>query len=360
LITAMDIAPEAVSYCRANYPMANLHTVLSSCTAIPFRANAFDLIVAFEVIEHLADYRAFLNDCARVLTHQGLFIVSSPNKRYYAESRAETGPNPYHVHEFEAGEFTGELERVFSNVRLVLQNRLESFVFHPAAADHSAPSARLDRSASNPDDAHFLIGVCSFGPLPELRPFVYVPRAANLLREREQHIHLLERELVRTKQWLSDTMTERDALLALHRSLTEELDSRTRWVDALDNELRATQQRVVQLQEEFAAEQKAALEMAAGYDAEIGRLEEENRSKTAWTLETAAQLAQKCEELAECVRLLGLAESTVEERTLWAQRAETQREELAAALDRVLAAVRASRWIRLGHKLGLGPAIEQR
>ena len=58
--------------------------------------------------------------------------------------------------------------------------------------------------------------------------------------------------------------------------------------------------------------------------------------------------------LAGTVRLLEAAEGTVEERTLWAQRAEAQREELATKLS----FVRASRWIRLGRMMGLGPEID--
>jgi SAM-dependent methyltransferase len=354
-VTAFDIAPDAIAYCRANY--SGLRALVSSCSAIPLRANSFDLVVAFEVIEHLADHRAFLDECARVLTHQGLFIVSSPNKKYYGESRGETGANPYHEHEFEAAEFASELTRVFSNVRLLVQNHAESFVFNPASLGSVPPEASIEKGAGNPDEAHFLIALCSFGPLPEPRAFVYVPRAANVLREREQHIQLLNQELVDVRQWLAQTIQERDSLLQLHGKLTEELASRTRWVENLNAELRATQQRVVQLQEEFAAEQKAALDVAAAYDAELARLDDVNRGKTEWALDTAAQLSQKRDELAECVRLLHAAESTLEERTLWAQRAESQVEETAQKLNQVMGALRVSRWIALGKKLGLGPVI---
>jgi SAM-dependent methyltransferase len=204
VVTGVDVAPEAIEFARATYPMPSLRFLVSSCAVTPFADNAFDLVVAFEVIEHLSDQRAFLQECARVLTHHGLFIVSSPNRKYYAESRAKTGPNPYHVHEFEAREFVEELSGVFQNVRLVLQNRIESFAFHPASSFWPA-EARIDGGGGNAEDSHFLIGLCSFGPLPEPTSFVYVPRAANLLREREQHVQLLEQQLIQTKKWLSET-----------------------------------------------------------------------------------------------------------------------------------------------------------
>jgi len=357
-VTGMDIAPEAVTLSSQNYLLPRLGFVVGACASMPFPSNAFDLVVAFEVIEHLADYRALLREVARVLTHHGLFIVSSPNKLYYAESRGNTGPNPFHEHEFEPAEFEEELAGVFSNVRLVLQNRAESFAFHPPSGTWPA-EARIDGGGGKPGQAHFLIGLCSFGPLPEPRSFVYVPKVANLLREREQHIYLLEEELARNQRWLGETHGERDALLQLHRNQKEELEARNRWAGELSAELEASGQRIVDLQKEFAAEQQAGLALASAYEAKIRELEEENRSKTSWAIETEQRLTEelrsKCDELAECVRLLEIAESTVDERTLWAQRAERQREELAALLN----LIRGSRWIKLGRSFRLGPAIDK-
>jgi len=349
-VTGLDQAPDAIEFARSTYPIPGLHFVVSSCAAMPFPPNAFDLVVAFEVIEHLPHHRAFLQECAHVLTHHGLFIVSSPNKRYYAESRAKTGPNPYHVHEFEAREFAQELAGVFQNVRLVLQNRIESFAFHPASSFWPA-EARIDGGGGHAEDAHFLIGLCSFGPLPEPKSFVYVPRAANLLREREQHVQLLEQQLIDTKKWLADTQTERDSLLHLFRKQKEELDDRTHWAHRLNGELEASGQRIVEVQNELDA-------ITSGYEARVNELEAENRAKTEWALATEARLMQELEargqDLAECVRLLETAEATVEERTLWAQRIEAQREQL----ERQLGMIRASRWIKLGRRFGLGPLIE--
>ena len=344
-VTGLDIAADAVEYARATYPLPNLLFLVSSCIATPLRPNSFELVVAFEVIEHLEDYRAFLNECARVVTPQGLFIVSSPNKSSYAESRAKTGPNPFHEHEFEADEFVSELSRVFSNVRLLLKNRVESF--RVSSGQDLLAGRRANRwRRRHAAEANFLIGLCSFGRLPDPQSFVYVPKAANLLREREQHVQLLEQQLARTKKWLAEAQAERDALLDLYRKQTDELLDRTRWAEKLGAELDA-------LGEILTNERKAADALARAYEARVTHLEGENLVKTDWALATETSLEEKRRELAECLRLLEATETTVVERTLWAQSAEKLRADLAAQLD----LIRQSRWVRLGRKFGLGPNL---
>jgi len=337
-VTGVDISADAIEYASASYPIPGLRFLKSSCIAMPVPAESFDLLVAFEVIEHITDYRAFLNECARVLTREGLFIVSSPNKRYYAQTRAATGPNPFHEHEFEAEEFVRELEKVFGNVRLLLQNRVESFAFHPAVSFWPA-EARIDGGGGSAEDAHFFIGICSTGPLPEPKSFVYVPKAANILRERELHVEALEQQLAQVK-------TDRAALLQLHRQQTRELEDRNRWAQTLDSDLKVAGERIVALQNE-------AAELAAGYREHVARMEHEDQVKTEWARKASAELEAKCQELAHCVSLLDTAEATVRERTAWAHTAEAQRAALAAQLEMI----RASRWVKMGRTVGLGPEI---
>ena len=273
-----------------------------------------------------------------ILAKDGLLIVSSPNKRYYAETRYTTGPNPFHEHEFEAAEFVRELERVFPNVRLLLQNRVESFAFHPAASFWPA-EARIDGGGGGPEDAHFFIALCSRGRLPEPKSFVYVPRAANMLREREMHVEALERQLAEIK-------ADRQTLLELFRRQTRELEERSEWAQRLDSELKTAGERIAALQTE-------AAELAAGYQAQLTRMEQEDQVKTEWARKTSQELEAKCRELGHCVSLLDAAEGTVVERTVWAQTAEAARAQLAAQLEMI----RQSRWVKVGRSVGLGPDL---
>ncbi len=347
-VVGVDISPQAIEYARLSYPGPIFTT--GSCEALPLPKARFEVVVAFEVIEHLADYRQFIREASRVLAPTGLFIVSTPNKRYYAESRAESGPNPYHAHEFEADEFYSELNSVFPHVVLLLQNRVESFAFHPAKTFWPS-DARIDGGGGSVDDAHFFIALCSHSPLPDLRSFVYVPKAANILREREQHVHLLQIQVGQTTTWLDQTRQERDDLLALYRKQKDELERHNLWAEQLNRQLNEAHQRVESLQQELLDEQAAATAVAQGYECKVRELEEENLAKTEWARDTDARLTgeldAKSQELVECVRLLQQAETTVEERTLWAQRTEAQ-----------LNTAATSRWLKLGRRLRLGPVLQ--
>ena len=343
-VTGIDLSTDAVGFAGSNYTSPHLFFLPGSCTSLPFADASFDLAVAFEVIEHLEDYRLLITECARILAPRGLFIVSSPNKSYYAESRQLTGPNPFHHHEFEPEEFLSELRRVFPHVVLLFQNRVESFAFHPIKTFWPA-DARIDGGGGDANDAHFLIAVCALDQPVEPRSFVYVPKAANILREREQHLVLLEGQLAEARK-------ERDALLEMFRHQKQELEDHNRWAEQLSTELKTSSERVLQLQSEIET-------VSTGYDAKVIELEEENLAKTRWAIETEARLTRELEEksreLFECVQLLETSEKTAEERTLWAQRLEEQRAQLASQLN----LIRASRWVKLGRKIGLGPVIQQ-
>ena len=216
--TGIDLSPDAIAYAGAHFQLPNTTFLAASATAVPFPAAAFDLITAFEVIEHLDAWRDLLNEARRLLHPAGVFLVSTPNKLYYAESRASQGPNPFHTHEFEYAEFRDALAAVFPNVTILLQNRLESQAFYPHAT-FAPVDAQLDSARGSAEEAHFFLAICSVDLVPETRSFLYVPRAANLLREREQHIHLLEDELAKNKTWLADVICDRQKLIDSYAEL---------------------------------------------------------------------------------------------------------------------------------------------
>ena len=293
-VAAIDVASDATEYASKNYQPTNVHYAQASALSLPFRDQAFDLITAFEVIEHLSDSKPMLAEARRVLRPGGLFLVSTPNRLYYAESRAKDGPNPFHAHEFECEEFRAELAAFFPSVTLLLQNRLESFAFYPQALTYGPARARLDGTRGTAEQAHFFIAICSTQPPANVDTFVYVPRAANMLREREQHIQLLNQELAQTQAWLDRANLERQKLLEAHDKLNKHLKEQNRWAQGLERDFKAAMERVVALQDELRAEQERGREVAANYDRKISSLEKESLQTAEWAAETDGTLAAKC------------------------------------------------------------------
>jgi 2-polyprenyl-3-methyl-5-hydroxy-6-metoxy-1,4-benzoquinol methylase len=328
-VTGIDVAPEALAYLRANYPA--IKCVQASATAVPFASASFDLVVAFEVIEHLTNWRALLTEARRLLTPNGQLLVSTPNKSYYAESRRLTGPNPFHAHEFTFDEFREELLAVFPHTSYFLQNHTAGIVFEPLIQTHAA-DVRIEAAEPRIEESHFYVAVCAMSPQTGAPTFVYLPTTANVLREREHHIARLEGELATKNQWLNEAREEHRLLVQRFREQTAELEHRNQWALELNEQLKFLGQRVAALEGEIAQERRAATAAIEAYEQQQASL--------------LRQLHEKCDELAKCVQLLDKAEADLTSRTLWAQ-----------DLERQLSAVSASRWFRMGRTLGLGPVL---
>ena len=218
--TGFDISPDAVHYALSHYPAARF--LIGSALDFPVRSASFDVITAFEVIEHLADWPRLLEEANRVLAPGGVFLVSTPNKPDYAQARQQAGPNPFHVHEFERTEFEQALASVFPFVRLLAQNQQEAIVF----AGEQTKSSGLSFVADRPrlEEAQFFLAICTKAPL-DIPCFAYASSASNLLRERERWALGLDRELGIARERIN--------------GLLQELEERTSWARSLEAEWNA-------------------------------------------------------------------------------------------------------------------------
>ncbi len=357
-VIGIDVAPEAVEFARANYQLPNLEFELGSCTAMPHAEGAFDLVVAFEVIEHLENWREFLLEVRRVLAPGGQFVVSTPNKQYYTESRGAQGANPFHVHEFDFTEFGDELRAIFPHVLLFLENHVEGVTFQPHEPGHTV-EVRVDSGEPAPEESHFFVAVCAHRPQLGNPTFVYVPRAGNVLREREHHIALLERELADKHAWwekaqqdLAEFDREHQKLLGMFRDQKEELERSNLWAAEQNRAIEESRARIVELQEEAARDQEQARRMAAEYNAKIADLEKDIEAKTQWARDRETEVQKQTAELVLAVEALHRTEKELDDRTAWALRLQEE----ARKLEEQVTLFRASRWVKLGRKVGLGPS----
>ena len=114
-VTGVDLSPQAVAHARKAYAgQGNLEFVESSCTKMPFPDASFDYVVSFETVEHIEGQEAFLDEVARVLEPDGLFLLSCPNKLEYSDKRNYA--NEFHVKELYREELAAVVSKRFASI----------------------------------------------------------------------------------------------------------------------------------------------------------------------------------------------------------------------------------------------------
>ncbi len=121
-VVGVDIEAEALTETFRYRDLTNLRFTQMDCVHLSFQEAVFDLIVAFEMIEHIAECREVLGEFCRTLRPGGQLVVSTPNRR----PDSPVPPlNPNHVKEFSSEEFEALLQDFFSKVELFGQWRGE-------------------------------------------------------------------------------------------------------------------------------------------------------------------------------------------------------------------------------------------
>lgn len=117
----IDNSSQAIDYAQKHYQRKNLEFKKMDCLKLEFSDQSFDLIIAFELIEHLKNPAAFLKQAKRVLKDKGIAIISTPNKNIVSPN-SEVPENPFHQREFSFSEFKYLLKDYFSKITFFSQD----------------------------------------------------------------------------------------------------------------------------------------------------------------------------------------------------------------------------------------------
>ncbi|MEZ5428965.1 MAG: class I SAM-dependent methyltransferase [Pyrinomonadaceae bacterium] len=97
---------------------------------LPFPDGSFDAVTSFETIEHLHERGRFLAELSRILTDDGLLVLSTPNANYTMPVNGKPS-NPFHVFEYKPDELRDELEGHFEIKEFLGQNLDENIKIPP-------------------------------------------------------------------------------------------------------------------------------------------------------------------------------------------------------------------------------------
>lgn len=114
-VVGVDVSEMAIQRAGQMVHKPNVSFLCVNGDVLPFEANEFDMVTAFQLIEHLPAPAHFLADVWRVLKPGGRFLLTTPN----ASIRLDPGMKPwneFHVHEYVAAELAALLGTRFPTV----------------------------------------------------------------------------------------------------------------------------------------------------------------------------------------------------------------------------------------------------
>lgn len=118
-VIAIDSDEDALGFAREHRAGANIVFQKSDARRLPFPDNSFDILIAFQLIEHIPPREVgnFLADSKRVLKKHGLLFILTPNRKFRLLP-FQRPFNPEHYQEFTAKKLVKVLETYFDDVEI--------------------------------------------------------------------------------------------------------------------------------------------------------------------------------------------------------------------------------------------------
>jgi SAM-dependent methyltransferase len=111
-VVAVDRSASAVAHARAHHPEGDLRFACVDLARLGAIRRRFDVILNFQVLEHLPDPTILLREFAEHLAPGGQLVLTTPNRPM------SVSENPYHVREYTADELDVLLRPFFDAVEV--------------------------------------------------------------------------------------------------------------------------------------------------------------------------------------------------------------------------------------------------
>ena len=114
-IQAIDINTNAITNAQKQYIHKNVNFKTYDGKNIDYEDNSFDVIISFQVIEHIENTTEYLKNIKRLLKPNGIFLITTPSRTYRLADNQKPW-NPYHIREYNSNTLTKDIKNVFDNI----------------------------------------------------------------------------------------------------------------------------------------------------------------------------------------------------------------------------------------------------
>jgi ubiquinone/menaquinone biosynthesis C-methylase UbiE len=161
-VYGVDVDEKAIAYAKNHFSEKNIEFMVGDGVQIPLKDDAVDVVVTFETLEHIEDYKKFMSEIKRVLNDKGQLVISTPNDLEFPEG------NHFHVHEFTYDELTTLLKQNFKYVESYYQG---TWVYtgisnkEKISGEWDEKIRVINTAPINTDQALYFMAICSNQPI---------------------------------------------------------------------------------------------------------------------------------------------------------------------------------------------------
>ncbi|WP_081979175.1 class I SAM-dependent methyltransferase [Lacinutrix jangbogonensis] len=119
-LTVIDKSKKVLNNIKKKHPTTNI-----LCQNIPplsnLKDNSFDVIISFQVIEHIKDVKCFIKEIYRILKPNGKAYITTPN------ATKTIARNPWHYKEYNFTEITNLIKNTFANYTIEGNKKTDAY-----------------------------------------------------------------------------------------------------------------------------------------------------------------------------------------------------------------------------------------
>jgi SAM-dependent methyltransferase len=115
-VTGFDVSADSVAIAKDQYPDVDLRVADACDSRLSIEPGTWDVVVSFEVLEHVPDMPAFLANVRRHVKPGGVVFLSTPNREVFSLGHEPSPINREHIKELNRAELDALLLPLFSDI----------------------------------------------------------------------------------------------------------------------------------------------------------------------------------------------------------------------------------------------------
>lgn len=186
-VVGIDIDALTIQNAQSKYGRDNLNFKTGSVTQIPEHEASFDVVISFETLEHINEHEKMVHEVKRVLKENGIFIISTPDKKWYTDASGYR--NPHHLKELYEADFKNLVQQHFKNTMFLQQSFIQGslIILEGTTQGFTLHSGDYNTLLESRPQPAYWIAIASNVELPQLPgSFFYNEQITKIILESEK------------------------------------------------------------------------------------------------------------------------------------------------------------------------------